>query len=182
MTQLEFGEKFNYTDKTVSRWENGTIIPAVETLKDIADFYGVSLDYLVTEHSSAQDFNLTLRNTINPKKKALLISLAVTVIWLVAMTIYVASIYRLGTANVSENRYWTVFLWSVPASFAAMAALTRKYFRNTKWALIFLSVAVWTLLLAAFFAFLYLDVYWYLFFIGVPIQIGIILIIKLKSA
>ena len=39
LTQLEFGEKFNYTDKTVSRWENGSIIPSVEILKQIADFY-----------------------------------------------------------------------------------------------------------------------------------------------
>ena len=77
LTQLEFGEKFNYTDKTVSRWENGTIIPAVETLKDIADFYGVSVDYLLTEHNSIHDFNITIRDTINPKKKALLISLTI---------------------------------------------------------------------------------------------------------
>ena len=30
LTQLEFGEKFNYSDRTVSKWELGDIIPSVE--------------------------------------------------------------------------------------------------------------------------------------------------------
>ena len=182
LTQLEFGEKFNYTDKTVSRWENGTIVPAVETLKDIADFYGVSVDYLLSEHNSAADFKMTIKDTINPSRKMILISLAVTVIWLIAMTIYVASLYRLGTGKPSENRYWTVFLWAVPVSFITMAFLTKRYFKGSIWSYIFLSAFVWTILLAAFFAFLYMDVYWYLFFIGIPLQIAIILLMKLRAA
>lgn len=182
MTQIEFGERFNYTDKTVSRWENGTIIPSVDVLKQIADFYGVSVDYLLTEHSSAQDFAITIKKTINPNKKILLIALAVTVVWLIAMTVYVASLYNMAKHETEGNSYWQAFLWAAPASFMVMAILTRRYFPGSKWSFVWLSAFVWGILLAAFFTFLYKDVYWYLFFIGVPIQVGIILIMKLRSA
>ena len=47
-TQLELGEKFNYSDKTVSKWEQGSVLPSVDVLKEIADFYGVSVDYILS--------------------------------------------------------------------------------------------------------------------------------------
>lgn len=37
MTQKDLAEKLNVTDKTVSRWENGTTLPDVEMLKTIAE-------------------------------------------------------------------------------------------------------------------------------------------------
>ena len=106
LTQLEFGEKFNYTDKTVSRWESGTVIPSVETLKQIADFYGVSVDYILTEHKSSKEFQSTVKKTINARNKIILISLFVTVIWIIGMTVYLASIVNLKTSNFNDNRWW----------------------------------------------------------------------------
>ena len=180
LTQLEFGEKFNYTDKTVSRWENGSIIPSVEILKQIADFYGVSLDYLVTEHKSSKEFTSTIGKTVNPKKKIIFIALDVTVIWLIAMTIFVASMFNLGTLDPSVNHWWSVFLWAVPASFFLMAFLTHRWFKNLKHTMIYVSCFVWTILLAAYLSFLYMGNYWYLFFIGIPIQVALILVVYLK--
>ena len=180
LTQLEFGEKFNYTDKTVSRWENGSIIPSVEILKQIADYYGVSLDYLVTEHKSSKDFNSSINKAVNPKKRIIFIALDVTVIWLIAMTVYVASIFNLGTAKFEVNHWWCVFLWAIPLSFFTMAFLTHRWFKNLKYTMIFLSCFVWTILLAAYLSFLYMNNYWYLFFIGIPIQVAFILVVYLK--
>lgn len=180
LTQLEFGEKFNYTDKTVSRWENGSIIPSVEILKQIADFYGVSIDYLVTEHKSAKDFNSVVAKTVNPKKRIIFIALDVTVIWLVAMTIYVASIFNLKTASFDINHWWSVFLWAVPASFFTIAFLTYRWFRSIKHTMIYLSCFVWTTLAAAYITFFFMGNYWYLFFIGIPIQVALILVVYLK--
>ena len=178
LTQLEFGEKFNYTDKTVSRWESGTILPNVDVLKQIADFYGVSVDYLLTEHHSSKEFNSVIAQTSNPKKKMVIMSLVVTVIWCIVATIYVASIYNLGTANFEENRWWCVFLWGVPVSFFVLSVLNRKWFKGSKWTVVFSSLFVWTILIAAFVTFIY-GVFWYLFFIGVPVQVAIILASKL---
>ena len=180
LTQLEFGEKFNYTDKTVSRWENGSIIPSVEILKQIADFYGVSLDYLVTEHKSSKEFTSTIGKIVNPKKRIIFIALDVTVIWLIAMTVFVASMFNLGTLDPSVNHYWSVFLWAVPVSFFVITFLTHRWFKSLKFTMIYLSCFVWTTLLASYFSFLYMGNYWYLFFIGIPIQVALILVIYLK--
>ena len=181
LTQLEFGEKFNYTDKTVSRWENGSIIPAVDVLKKIADFYGVSIDYLTTEHKTAKEFNVEIGKTIDVKNKNILISLGVTVVWLIAVTIYVASIYNLGTANFHDNNWWSIFLWAVPASCLVITFFIRRWFKGSKATYIVLSIFVWSILIAAFITFLYKGVYWYLFFIGLPIQVALILLYHLNK-
>lgn len=47
MTQLELAEKLNYSDKTVSKWEKGENSPDITVLVEIANIFGVSLDYLV---------------------------------------------------------------------------------------------------------------------------------------
>lgn len=46
LNQKEFAEKIFYSEKTVSKWEKGGVIPPVETLYKIAQFFGVSIDNL----------------------------------------------------------------------------------------------------------------------------------------
>ena len=49
LTQMEVAEKFNYSDKSISKWEKGESMPSVEVLCELANFYGVSLDDLTKE-------------------------------------------------------------------------------------------------------------------------------------
>ena len=46
LTQLELAEQFNYSDKSVSKWERGEGFPDVFVLKSLADFYGITVDDL----------------------------------------------------------------------------------------------------------------------------------------
>lgn len=48
-TQASLGEKLNYTDKAVSKWERGESIPDVYVLSCIAQLYGVSVGNLIGE-------------------------------------------------------------------------------------------------------------------------------------
>ncbi|MCR4910940.1 MAG: helix-turn-helix domain-containing protein [Bacilli bacterium] len=182
LTQLEFGEKFNYTDKTVSRWENGSVIPSVETLKEIADYYGVTLDYLVSEHRNSREFESSISKTINAKNKIILMSLFVTVIVFISMTVYIASVYDLGTADPNVNRWWVTFLWMVPFSSLGLAFLTNRYFKGSRWTIIYMSCFVWSILLSAYITFIAKGNYWYLFFIGLPVQVALILFRKLRKS
>ena len=181
LTQLEFGEKFNYSDKTVSKWEQGDVVPSVEMLKSIADYYGVSVDFILKEHNTEEDFKAIVKNTPNAANKITLIALAVTIILAICVTIYVASIYNLGTADYDKNHWWSVFLWAVPFSFLVIAYMTHRMFHSRKWVLIHLSCFVWTILIAAFFSFLYENVHWYLFFIGLPVQAALILLMYIRK-
>lgn len=48
-TQAQLGEKLNYTDKAVSKWERGESAPDVYVLSCIAQLYGVTVGNLIGE-------------------------------------------------------------------------------------------------------------------------------------
>lgn len=54
LTQIDLAERLNYSDKAVSKWERGESIPDVTVLMQIAELFGVSLDFLVTAHSEPE--------------------------------------------------------------------------------------------------------------------------------
>ena len=179
MTQLEFGEKFNYSDKTVSKWEQGSVVPSVEILKQIGDYYGVTVDFLLTKHTFTE-FKSKLSKTPDSIRKLTMIALIITALWFICITIYVASIYNLGTADFTINRWWVVFLWAIPFSAAIAAFGFRRYFKDIRISIILTSVFAWGSLLAAYITVLNVGNYWYLFFIGIPIQVAIILFERLR--
>ena len=53
-TQISLAEKLNYSDKAISKWEKGTSLPSIDVLLDLANLYGVTLDYLVKEGDSKE--------------------------------------------------------------------------------------------------------------------------------
>ena len=48
MKQSELGEKIAYSDKTISKWENGSSKPQSNILYKLSDVLGVSVDELLT--------------------------------------------------------------------------------------------------------------------------------------
>lgn len=55
MTQAELGEKINYSDKTISKWERGEAIPDAYVLTQLAELFGVSVDFLLSSHDSWEE-------------------------------------------------------------------------------------------------------------------------------
>lgn len=47
LSQLEFARQFGVAQNTVSNWENGNRLLDTDTANKIADFFGVSVDYLL---------------------------------------------------------------------------------------------------------------------------------------
>ena len=46
-TQEEIAEMFGVSSRSVSRWENGNTMPDLGILVELADFYNVSIDYIL---------------------------------------------------------------------------------------------------------------------------------------
>lgn len=46
LTLEQTGAKFNITKQTVSYWEKGERVPSFDIATALAEYYGVSLDYL----------------------------------------------------------------------------------------------------------------------------------------
>lgn len=75
LTQAQLAERLNYTQGNISGWENGTVEPKATALISIANFFGITTDYLIgrtddfgtpTAAPMSNDSNLT------EKEKALL--------------------------------------------------------------------------------------------------------------
>lgn len=47
VTQIEIAKLLNMSKMAISHWENGNSEPSIEQLKILADFFDVSVDYLV---------------------------------------------------------------------------------------------------------------------------------------
>ena len=47
LTQVDFAKQLSVSKQAVSNWENNNIQPSIDMLLKIADFFGVSTDYLL---------------------------------------------------------------------------------------------------------------------------------------
>ena len=47
LTQVEFAKQLAVSKQAVSNWENNNIQPSIDMLLKIADFFGVSTDFLL---------------------------------------------------------------------------------------------------------------------------------------
>lgn len=48
LTQEQLAEKLGTSNKTISRWENGNYLPPVEMLAELSEFYGVSINEILS--------------------------------------------------------------------------------------------------------------------------------------
>ena len=66
LSQVQLADRLGVTKQSVSNWENNNILPSVDTLKHIANFFHCSADYLL-EMDGGKVFiettNLTLEQT-----------------------------------------------------------------------------------------------------------------------
>lgn len=157
LTQIQLSEKINYSDKAISRWEKGEVLPDVETLQSLAGVFDVPIAYLLEEH---QEENIP--NCKHNMNKVALTLVSICVVWLIATIIFA---YLLG---VYQYSWWQAFVWAVPVS-----ALVGMYY-NFKWGnrivtMILMSVFVWTIVASFYLQFLSWNL-WLLFLIAIPLQ------------
>jgi transcriptional regulator with XRE-family HTH domain len=76
LTQLDIAEKFNYSDKAVSKWERAEAVPDVYTLKQISELIK-ALESIIVENveifalsdkQKDEMFNKVLEHVINKSK------------------------------------------------------------------------------------------------------------------
>lgn len=47
LSARELADKLSVSDSTIVRWENGTMMPTIDKLYELAKFFGVTADYLL---------------------------------------------------------------------------------------------------------------------------------------
>lgn len=173
LTQGELAQRLNYSDKAVSKWERGESLPDVQVLKQLADMYGVSVDYLLASEHKPNNISEDAVQTI--KKNRLIITLlAVSVVWLVATIAFV--LLKLLLKNTSQ--VWLAYIVAVPVSCIVLLVFNSIWGRH-KLNFIIISVLIWSSLLFICLILKIKDI-WLIFVIGIPAQIIIALWSRLK--
>lgn len=126
MTQAELGAKLNYSDKSISKWERGEAIPDAYVLTQIAELFGVSVDYILSSHDAWEP-------TVTPEdprqdvvySTSVITAIAVVGVWTLALTAFVT----LWLA-VDQLR-WQIFVAAFPVSVLTWMVLM-CVFKRTK--------------------------------------------------
>ncbi len=170
MTQLELAEKLNYSDKAVSKWERGESIPDITVLKQIADLFQVSLDFLVqAEHPVKHEAKQTLRQRI--RNHGFITGICVLLVWLIATLVFV--VLDISIKNITAH--WLCFIYAVPVSMIVWLVFNSIWFKPHRNFLI-VSLLVWSILIALYLTFLLCSMnLWQLFFLGIPGQFIILM-------
>ena len=166
LTQNEVATRLNYSDKAVSKWECGETTPPIDVLKQLADLYEVSLDFLVEENPE-KSYDKVYSSNRNRTNKIIITLLFVSIVWLVATVIYVYSMIIL------QKNFWLVFVYSVPVT-AIVLLIINSFWGKRRYIYILVSILIWTILTSIYLSFISYNVGG-IFSIGAPLQIASIL-------
>lgn len=170
LTQLELAEKVGYSDKAVSRWEHGEVMPDIDTLEKLAEVYQIPFTSLFTEKLNAKKERVNKKHLGN---KLIISLLAVLSVWVVMFLSFILCKSILGIS------LWQLFVLGAPISFL-LGIIFCAIWGNRKNLFICISLFAWTAL-----AYIHLQLIsynlWMLYIVGIPIQIMILLSYKFKK-
>lgn len=178
MTQIELAEKLNYSDKAISKWERGESVPDISVLKNIADLFGVTVDYLISSDHSEDvavlgDMAADQGEKARKKKRThvMITGMSVLLVWLVAFLVFVP----LDIATKDTVAHLLTFAYAIPVSMLVWLVFNALWFDRRRNYLI-ISLMVWTLIFAVHMTVLVAGYnIWQLYLLGIPGQLIIIL-------
>lgn len=68
-TQQEVANKLNISRQSISKWENGSSTPDINTLKILASFYEISIQDLTKENENLKEKIKSNNHTIHTQQK-----------------------------------------------------------------------------------------------------------------
>lgn len=165
LTQSELAEKLNYSNKAISRWESGDVIPDVITLNKICEIFNIPLSQIfevnVTEKKVKKNYKLQIGN------KLAISLLAILMVW------FISTIGFVYTKIIFDIDFWRIFVYSVPTS-TVVAIIFNSIWGKKTLNFILISILIWTVLASIFIALINYNI-WPIFLVGIPMQVAVIL-------
>ena len=171
LTQLELGREISYSDKAVSKWERGEAIPDALVLLKLSQIFGVTVDYILTEHGEEDAPKAVMK--VSSANRLVVALIAITGIWALTALVYVILL-------LSGINHMLVFQYALNISAIVLTVM------NTLWGkriynLICISLLVWSIIATVYLIFLNLSYdWWQLLMLGIPAQviIGLCFVVK----
>ena len=175
ITQLELAEMFGYTDKAISKREKGDTLPDVETLYQLASFYGVTIDYLTNDIPLEEKEIITnpTKQTNIKANRISIVLLSISLVWMLA-TICFVWIMVFNSVN-----YYQVFIYAISLT-AIVLILFNKTWGKRKYNFYIYTLFLWSLISSIYVGFLQYNL-WPPCLLGVPSQILIFLWSRMKD-
>lgn len=170
LTQAELGEKLNYSDKSISKWERAEAIPDVRVLKDMAEIFHVTVDYLLNSHDG--DDKIEVGQWHYKYSRNMITLVAIAGIWAVALLIFVL-LWILG------ELYWPVFVYAVPLSLVTWLILNSVW-RAGNHNFYIVSALVLSVILSVYLTFLPYN-WWQLLLLAIPAELIVFLSFHIKK-
>mgnify|MGYP005770785319 FL=1 len=161
LTQAELGEKLNYSDKTISKWERGEAIPDAYVLTKMAEIFGVTVDYLLSTHDAWENPNEVedQEQGISRYSANVIIAIAVLGVWTMALSVFVL-LWLLGYI------VWQSFVVALPVSILTYMVLICVFNRRSHLQFV-IAAFVLSMFVLLYFV-LPLQKPWQLFLIAIP--------------
>lgn len=174
LTQAELGEKLNYSDKTISKWERGEAIPDAYVLTQMAEIFGVTVDYLLSTHDAWENPNEPEEQEqgISRHSVNMIIAIAVLGVWTMALSVFVL-LWLLGFI------VWQSFIVALPVSILTYMVLI-CVFNRRKHLQYVIAAFVLSIFVLLYFV-LPLQKPWQLFLIAVPAIILVFLSCNIRQ-
>ena len=167
LTQAELGEKLNYSDKTISKWERGEAIPDAYVLTQMAEIFDVTVDYLLSSHDAWESpEQQESRQEETGYSVNMIIAISVLGVWTRALTIFV----RLWLFDII---LWETFAVALPVSILTYMVLI-CVFRRRRHLQFVIAAFVLSLFILLYFT-LPMQKPWQLFLIAIPAEIIVFL-------
>jgi len=180
ITQAELAEKLNYSDKAVSKWERGESIPDVTVLKEIGNIFGVSVDYLLSDHEN-DDGNtsdtfvpVTVDSEVSYRNIAMV---SIVGIWTLALLLFLIINWTIGV------RFWQIFLFAVPVTCIVALVFSCIWGKSRMFNFWIISALVWSCLIVICVCVMQISDFdiWDLLTVGIPAEILIILSFNIRK-
>ena len=171
MTQAEVGEKLNYSDKTISKWERGEVTTDVFVLMEIAALFDVSVDYLIKPHAEIEPIVYNKPQEPHYNTRAIT-AIAVLGVWTLAFLVFLVLWW-------SGYVMWLLPVFAVPVSLVVLLVLQSVFHKGHGNRFIIAAIAV-SLVTALYLTFLQNNP-WQIFLLLIPISAIVFLSFRIKK-
>lgn len=171
MTQAEVGEKLNYSDKTISKWERGEVTTDVFVLMEIAELFGVGVEYLLKPHTEIEPivYNRPKEQGYNTR---VITGIAVLGVWTLALMAFIALWW-------AGHLVWLLPVFAVPVSLVVLLVLQSVFHKGHGNRYIIAAIAV-SLVTALYLTFLSQNP-WQIFLLLIPVSAIVFLSFRIRK-
>lgn len=162
MTQSELGEKLNYSDKSVSKWERAESLPDANVLKQLSEIFGVTVDFLLNTHNEWVPETEEKEEEEHTKCNFKAITwITIIGIWTFALFLFILF------WMIMDKMYWIVFLIALPIAILTQLVLNSVW-NNGKYNRVLIASLCLSLIMFFYFVFFKYNI-WQLFLLMIPV-------------